>query len=303
MTRPRLALGTAQLGFDYGVANRAGRPDAAVAERILRTAADLGIDYIDTAATYGDAEEKIGTWLSTAGNPRVRVATKTTKLPGGLTPGEMKAAIEGTIDHSLRRLGVESLDTVLIHSTDDLRNYSSALVEVLEQYRDAHHIERLGVSIYDPEDVDIVLRHRSLTVTQFPFSVFNQVLVAQRSVERLRAAGHECVGRSALHQGLLTLEPELGERAVPGSGTWLERFRKVCTKHGKSPFEAALGYAVSSSGADYVIVGVDIPEQLNGLSEAFNRTVPEALAAEIHAAFKDVPDSIRDPRRRTPRPS
>ena len=59
----RLALGTAQLGFDYGVANRTGVPAARHAETILSRAYDHGIRILDTSRHYGESERVIGRFL------------------------------------------------------------------------------------------------------------------------------------------------------------------------------------------------------------------------------------------------
>ena len=54
-----LCIGTAQFGLSYGVANRYKKVSKQVSLRILKLALENGISYIDTASTYGDAEEVI----------------------------------------------------------------------------------------------------------------------------------------------------------------------------------------------------------------------------------------------------
>jgi 1-deoxyxylulose-5-phosphate synthase len=57
-----IALGTVELGLDYGVAggNHNLKPAEADAIRLLDQAIDLGINFIDTARAYGISEELIG---------------------------------------------------------------------------------------------------------------------------------------------------------------------------------------------------------------------------------------------------
>ncbi len=55
-----LALGTVQFGMAYGVANAAGQPSAASVQTILDTARLAGIDMLDTAEMYGEAETVLG---------------------------------------------------------------------------------------------------------------------------------------------------------------------------------------------------------------------------------------------------
>ena len=56
----KLALGTAQFGLKYGIANQKGQVKFSEAKKILKFAKDLNIDLIDTAIAYGDSEKVIG---------------------------------------------------------------------------------------------------------------------------------------------------------------------------------------------------------------------------------------------------
>ena len=56
----RLALGTVQFGLPYGVANIHGQVNSEQAHAMLSAARDAGIDTLDTAIAYGEAEELLG---------------------------------------------------------------------------------------------------------------------------------------------------------------------------------------------------------------------------------------------------
>ena len=55
----KLALGTAQFGMEYGVANQSGKPSQKGMRSILDLAWDHGMHTIDTAKAYGNSEETI----------------------------------------------------------------------------------------------------------------------------------------------------------------------------------------------------------------------------------------------------
>ena len=59
-----LSLGTVQLGMPYGLNKAAGKPDQLCANQVLNQALNSGVNWIDTAAAYGDAETVLGHWLS-----------------------------------------------------------------------------------------------------------------------------------------------------------------------------------------------------------------------------------------------
>jgi aryl-alcohol dehydrogenase-like predicted oxidoreductase len=55
----KLALGTVQFGLNYGINNAKGTPATEELSSILNTAAANGINYLDTASGYGDAESRL----------------------------------------------------------------------------------------------------------------------------------------------------------------------------------------------------------------------------------------------------
>ena len=60
MNSTKLCLGTAQFGIPYGITNTKGRVSEREVKEILNIAAENGIQYLDTAQAYGDAESIIG---------------------------------------------------------------------------------------------------------------------------------------------------------------------------------------------------------------------------------------------------
>lgn len=296
--RPRLALGTAQLGLDYGVANRTGRPGLKDAIAILRAAVEAGVRYLDTAAAYGEAEERVGRFLSACGRPDgLRIGTKLSRLAGGLTPREMNRQVAAAVDGSCTRLGVDQLDDLLLHSAENPLQYGADLVAALTQQRDRGRVERIGVSGYAVADCATVLDHDAFTVMQVPVSVLDQRFVTEGAIARLRSDGRTVLARSVLLQGLLTLEPDQGEARVPGAGRWLAQFRQICSDHGVEPVAAAMGFAAERSGADYLIVGVESPAQLEQVVGLMDRPLSEPLLDQLALAFRAVPEEVRDPRR------
>ena len=94
----------------YGAAALA-EVDQEVADRSIQLALDAGINHFDVAASYGDAELRLGPWM-----PRIRdrifLATKT---------GERAAdSAWSQINHSLERLRTDHLDLIQLHAVGDL---------------------------------------------------------------------------------------------------------------------------------------------------------------------------------------
>ena len=90
------------------------------ADATLATLLDYGINHIDTAASYGEAELRIAPWMP-AHRPDFFLATKTEKRP--------YAESKIQIDDSLRRLNVENVDLLQLHSLGDVIEWEQVFAE------------------------------------------------------------------------------------------------------------------------------------------------------------------------------
>jgi hypothetical protein len=79
---------------------------------ILARAADLGMNYIDTAICYGDSEDVIGRAFSEHPGLRDKLVLATKWDPAANTP---KSAMISSLDRSLKRMGTDRIDVMQIH--------------------------------------------------------------------------------------------------------------------------------------------------------------------------------------------
>ena len=92
----RIVLGTAQFGMDYGIHNKTGKVSETDAGAILSEAASAGVNLIDTAPLYGNAEEVLGRLLKRTPEANFGIITKTTAPARDLRRG---------VEASMRMLG------------------------------------------------------------------------------------------------------------------------------------------------------------------------------------------------------
>jgi aryl-alcohol dehydrogenase-like predicted oxidoreductase len=109
-------LRISEIGFGCGpTAGLMINADAASRRRAVRRALELGINYFDTAASYGNgqSEKHLGQALAELGASAV-IASKVTLELADL--GNIGAAIEESVEESRRRLGVERIDVLHLHN-------------------------------------------------------------------------------------------------------------------------------------------------------------------------------------------
>jgi len=266
----RLALGTVQFGLPYGVANESGQVSRIEATAILEHAWTAGIGTLDTAIAYGQSEERLGE----IGIDNWRVVTKLPMMPGTCTTVEDWAW--ESVKCSLNRLHINRLYGLLLHRSQQLlepqgEELYAALLELKEQ----GYVEKIGVSIYDPEELDRLYPHFKLDLVQAPFNIMDRRINASGWLARLHRAGTEVHVRSVFLQGLLLMEaaqrPKKFDRWMPlwdSWNHWLEEQKMT-------PLQACLGFVLSQREIGCVVVGVDNRRQLQEILEAAEVKVPQ----------------------------
>ncbi len=153
----RLALGTVQFGTTYGVANKIGQVSCEEIDLILDHAWSAGIDTLDTAIGYGESEQRLGE----VGVGQWSIISKLPEIPKGCV--NVDSWVQDSVEESIKKLKVSSLRGLLLHRPQQLlspqgEELYSALIKVREQGK----VEKIGVSIYSPDELDALWSHFSL---------------------------------------------------------------------------------------------------------------------------------------------
>jgi aryl-alcohol dehydrogenase-like predicted oxidoreductase len=250
----RLAIGTVQFGLAYGVTHGGGRVADGEVRAILAKARDAGIDTLDTAAGYGDAEDALGR----AGAAKAfHIITKTAASGGDSVTAADIDRIETRFRQSLEKLGVPAVDGVLVHAVSDLLAPGGELLwKRLEDWRSQGLARRIGVSVYDKAEIDAVLMRFTPEIVQLPLNVLDQRLLADGSIARLAERGVAIHVRSLFLQGLLLQEPSGTPVHLSRTKPFLERWWAACAAAKVSPLAAALGFGLGVPRVERFVVGV-----------------------------------------------
>lgn len=250
----RLGLGTAQFGFDYGIVNPRGRVPEAEAHGILKLAAASGCTLIDTASHYGEAEAVLG--RGPDGLANFRVVTKTPAIKGAeVRDSDIKAFRDG-LRQSLARLRVTSVDCLLVHHGRDLaKPGGDRLVGALQELRDEGLTRRIGVSVYDGAEIDLVLERFVPDVVQVPFNLMDRRLVDSGHLRALKARGIEIHARSIFLQGILLKDRAELPAFFARRGDVFRTFDERIGAAGLSPLQACLLFVAEHPAIDYFLAG------------------------------------------------
>lgn len=287
----RLALGTVQLGMEYGIANQSGRPSRQEAFSILDAAWQSGVNTLDTAPAYGESEGLLGEWISGSGASPL-VVTKLSGLGPGVPPGKVKDLHLSQARASLERLRLGRLYAILLHEPADLYSHSDAVGESLEALKTEGLAEHVGVSICTSLEWRDLSGRPDIDIFQVPINLFDHRFIASDGGDGRKAL----LARSCFLQGLFFLDPKVAEAKVPGSGEPLVRLRELSASTGVSMRRLAVGFVLAQPGVESVVVGVESRKQLlQNLEAASDGALEPGLVSSIRSEFTRLPPRLLDP--------
>lgn len=168
-----------------------GAVDRRDALRALAAAEELGCNFVDTAAVYGDSESILGEFLKGRREKWI-LASKYSGQPQGMT---------ALVEEQLDRLGTDRIDFYQIHWAP--HESGRALYEELERLRESGRVRFTGVSLYSGNDIEYVLEHTAIDGFQVAFSLLDPRPLIDW-LPAVRASGRAVVVRSVLNGGFLT---------------------------------------------------------------------------------------------------
>ena len=291
-TVSRLTLGTGRLA-----SSGSGRSISAVA-RLLDTATDLGINLIDTADSYasGECERLLGRalvgrrdkfiicskagytfcpypWLGATGASIIKQLIHRTRGRQDFGAARIRRSLEA----SLLRLRVTTLDLFLLHtpSVTDLEN--PALLEVLQEAQQAGRIRAWGVSCQDPVVVQMATKIAGCQVFQLPVNPFEPSLPPEVLASLAQNKKGIMANRVFLSGDLLRLG---------GTGLSQQHLLDQLSRRANCTLSALLlQFADTQPGVSTVLTGTTQPTHLQQNASSLHLPLPPAVLSEMRSIF------------------
>jgi aryl-alcohol dehydrogenase-like predicted oxidoreductase len=248
-------------------------------ERALELVLEHGVNHIDVAASYGDAELRIATWLRRHPGTFF-VATKT----GERTYRGAREEIRRSLD----RLGVDRVDSIQLHNLVDVIDWETALgpngaLEAAIEARDEGLVRFIGVTGHG---LSVPEMHRR-SLERFPFDSvllpYNYVQMQDlRYAETFEAVAAVCAERNVALQTIKSLAWRRWEGRAKTASTWYEPLRD------QPDIDLAVHWVLGRPQAFLLTSGdVEILPRLLDAAEHFERRPSDEEMAEL-AARRDI---------------
>ena len=245
------------------------------ADRTLELLLSHGVNHIDVAASYGDAELRIATWLRRH-EGEFFVATKTDQRT-------YRGAREG-IRRSLDRLGVDHVDSIQFHNLVDLIEWETVLaadgaLEAAIEAREEGLVRFIGVTGHGLSVPEV---HRR-SLERFPFDSvlcpYNYVQMQdERYAETFERLAAVCKERNVALQTIKSLASRRWDGRAATAATWYEPLRE------QADIDLAAHWVLGRPEAFLLTTGdIEILPRLLDAVERFQRRPSDEEMAELVA--------------------
>lgn len=195
-----ISLGTWQVGGKWGLPF-----DHQLADNILNTAIDQGINFIDTADVYGDGEsEKAVGRLIRSRKEIIYVATKCgRKLSPHTDQAYQPNVLRKFVENSLQNMGLETIDLIQLHCPPTETYERPEIFELFKTLQKEGKIQHLGVSVERVEEALRAIQYDNVTTVQIIFNMFRQ-RPAEEFFAEAKKKNIGIIARVPLASGLLS---------------------------------------------------------------------------------------------------
>lgn len=288
----KMILGTAQLGMDYGIANRTGKPDEQIVHDILRVAWEGGIRQFDTAQAYGESEKILGRVLSDMGiSGQVQIITKLAPHINHYNDQDITDAIKKSIDN----LKVTRLYGLMLHREEFLDLLKAGLSDILDDLIGQCLVEKIGVSVYSPAKAQTALQFNIIKMLQVPANICDHRFYENGILSLAKNRGVDIYIRSIFLQGLLLMKKDEIPEKMKYAASLLDTVESLCRELNLSRQELTLGYIKQKYPQAFVIVGAETSQQLGDNIDIWNRDQISFITTRVDKAFAMVNERIINP--------
>ena len=266
--------------MDYGVSNDSGQISNSEIEKILDTAISSNIEWIDTAADYGNAEIILGRYPLS----KFKVITKLKLKPNIYEKELIKNYVKASVSESIERMKLLNIYGVMLHNPHELNSSQKQFFfEALEELQSEKIIFKFGLSLYEPP----TNLGNFTDLLQLPGNAFDNR--AFRFLDAIPDKRRQLVFiRSIFLQGLLIIENYKEHNFAKKWSEFLDPWHEYLKGLSISPKQAAVWHVLNKCQGSNLVIGVQSAKQFLEILDIYrNREEFEYFGSSISSNLYD----------------
>ena len=248
----KIVIGTANFGSNYGY--KKNKIKHGEIKKIINYIKRIKYKFIDTANFYGSAQKILGKNIKFKVNYISKIKIKKQDITN-------TSHLVKKVNLILNELKVKKIYALLIHNPQILKlDKKKKIYKSLIEMKKKGKIHKLGISIYNLEEINFALKKFKFNIIQLPINLFDRKFINNGILNRLKKHGYEIHARSIFLQGLL-LDSNLHRKFTKWSEIF--RFYKFWLKaNNLKKLDVCWNYVKNIKEIDRIVIGLNNLKQL-----------------------------------------
>ena len=254
----KIILGSANFDQIYGIKKNFIKKNEI--KKLFNLALKNKIKTIDTSPLYNKSEKIIGL----LNNNRFKIISKIPKPPKNIKRENIKKWLKQNVMISLKNLKIKKFECLLLHNANSLLcKNGDEIYKGIRNMKINGFTSKIGVSIYDFNVLDKILKKFKFNLIQAPFNILDQRLVEKGWLKKLKKRKIEVHARSIFLQGILLLKHNQLPKKLIKLSKKLMVWENWLKKNKFSSLQICLSFVLNQRQLDGIVVGYNNTNQLN----------------------------------------
>ena len=294
----KITLGTAQLGMDYGISNKSGKPNSDSIKDVLNYAIKNKITTFDTAPAYGNSEKILGDFFKNRTEITKTIITKIPKIKLDSTNPSLIQVydkIKKELMNSKKSLQT-NIDVCLLHNASDMNAYNGFITDSLIKLKKEGIVKSIGVSTYTPMETKEFIDSNNFDSIQIPFNIFDTRLLKNGMLNELNELNKIVFARSIFLQGLFFIKDKDIPENLQIVKKLVHELHNISLEHDVSVLNLAFSFVQELKEITSIVIGVDNVKQLENNINLLNfKPLTDEIKKKILDKFNNIPENVINP--------
>lgn len=260
----KIIIGCANFGNTYGLRKKKLNPKKIF--DIINQANRLGINRFDTAHDYKKSENYLGIFTREVFKGKKILID--TKLPKKLNSQINYANLEKNITLSLEKLKISKINTLYVHNVNQIfKQKGKKLYSNLLKLKKRKLIKKIGISVYTPKELILILQKFKIDVIQAPINILDKRFLNPIITNMVKKKKVEFIARSIFLKGLLIKKPNRHRKIFLKNKDIYNFIVNFSKKGEKNAIKNCVQFVRSQKFVNKVILGVSNKKQLIDLAK------------------------------------